>query len=164
MNTYLEAANHLQYEPVTGFFTWLHIDAVRPHLRGKSAGCAYSDGYVYIRFNGKRLLAHRLAWIKVHKQMPDRQIDHINMCRSENRIDNLRLATLTDNNRNRKAQSNNTSGYKGVTFHKGTGRFQAKICVNKRRISLGYFESAERASIAYQKAAKEHHGDFARFQ
>jgi len=164
MNTYSEAADYLQYEPATGLFTWARIDAVRPNLRGKNAGCAYSDGYVYIRFNGKRLLAHRLAWIKVHKQMPDAQIDHINMCRSDNRIDNLRIASVTDNNRNRKAKSNNTSGFKGVTFHKGTNKFNAKICVNKRRISLGYFDSAEQASVVYQQAAREHHGNFARFQ
>ena len=160
---YQKAAFVLYYDQVAGFFVWMNVTSVRPHLRGKLAGSLYSDGYIYIRFEGKRLLAHRLAWVIATGNLPNCPIDHIDMNRANNSLFNLRLASVTENNRNRVKQSNNTSGYKGVTFHKGTGKYHAKICVNKQRISLGYFKSANEASLAYQQAAKEHHGEFARF-
>jgi hypothetical protein len=161
---YKAAADRLSYDPLTGALNWIAPPSVRSHLRGKQAGSKYSDGYVYVRYDGRRLLAHRLAWIKLTGVAPDGQIDHINMIRSDNRACNLRLASVAENNRNRTLQSNNTSGYKGVTFHKGTGKYQAKICVNKKRISLGYFSDAESAAQAYQKAVGRHHGQFARSQ
>jgi len=161
---YMNAADRLSYDPLTGSLNWVKPPSVRAHLRGKSAGSKYSDGYVYVRYEGRRLLAHRLAWIKLTGKPPDGQIDHINMIRSDNRACNLRLASIAENNRNRTMQSNNTAGHKGVSFHKGTGKYQAKICVNKRRISLGYFAEAASAAEAYQKAVGEHHGQFARFK
>ena len=159
---YKYVASLLEYDPQSGGFTWTNCKDVLTRLRGKPAGCTYLDWYVYIRHGGRRLLAHRIAWVKLHGALPDSHIDHINMNRSDNRRDNLRHATLSENNRNRAKQSNNTSGYKGVTFHCRTGKYQAKICINKRRISLGYFDDPSIASEAYQQAAKEHHGEFAR--
>ena len=159
---YKYVASLLEYDPENGEFTWTSCKEVLTRLRGKAAGSTYSDGYVYIRYGGRRLLAHRIAWVKLYGVLPECSIDHINMNKSDNRQNNLRSATLTENNRNRAKQSNNTSGYKGVTFHRGTGKYQAKICVNKQRISLGYFDDPLVASGAYQQAAKEHHGEFAR--
>ena len=161
---YMAAAERLIYCPLDGSFNWGQSSDVRPHLRGKPAGSKFSDGYVYITHEGKRLLAHRLAWVKLTGSAPEGQMDHVNMVRSDNRASNLRLASVTENNRNRTRQANNTSGYKGVTFHKGTGKYQAKICANKKRISLGYFADAATAAQAYQNAVGEHHGQFARFQ
>lgn len=161
---YDEAAQRLLYDPLTGLFVWAASPNVRPHLRGKPAGSKFSDGYVYITHDRKRLLAHRLAWVKLTGSVPSSQMDHINMARSDNRAANLRLASVSENNRNKSRQANNTSGYKGVTFHKGTGKYQAKICVNKKRISLGYFADADTAAQAYKQAVGGHHGNFARFQ
>lgn len=163
MDAYQRAARCLEYNRVAGEFVWANTEAIRANIRGKPAGSVYSDGYVYIRFEGKCLLAHRLAWVIMTGLLPSGPIDHIDMDRANNSAFNLRLASVTQNNRNRRAQSNNTSGHKGVTFHKGTGKYHAKICANKKRISLGYFNSAEQAALAYQQAAKEHHGEFARF-
>lgn len=162
VDRYIEAASHVTYNPDDGTFRWKRTSLIRQRFHLQRAGSHRADGYVYITLAGRKLLAHRLAWLMAYGELPPENIDHINMDRSDNRIANLRSASVTDNNRNRRAQSNNTSGYKGVTFHKGTGKYHAKICVNKRRISLGYFDAAEHAALAYQKAAKEHHGDFAR--
>lgn len=162
-NVYYRVAQLLEYDRVDGTFRWRKSEQIAHNLRGRVAGSRYADGYVYIRFEGKRLLAHRLAWLIVTGRLPLGPIDHVNMDRSDNSIANLRCATVTQNNRNRGPQSNNTSGHKGVTFHKATRKYHAKICVNKKRISLGYFDSVEQAAIAYQHAAKEHHGEFARF-
>lgn len=160
---YYEAAKLIGYERETGRLYWLDDERNQRNLRGTSAGSKYQDGYTYIRFRGKTLCAHRVAWVIEHGVLPEQQIDHINMDRSDNRTYNLRLATYAANNQNRKAQSNNTSGFKGVTLHKASGKYQAKIRANKKTRSLGYFRTALEASQAYQAAAKEHHGEFARF-
>ena len=161
---YEQAAIRLDYDCETGQFSWTK-SSMSPHgSNGKPAGCKFADGYVYIRYLGKPLLAHRIAWLKAYGELPNGQLDHVNMNRSDNRISNLRVASFSENNRNKAIQSNNTSGHKGVCFHKGTNKFHAKITVNKKTISLGYFKTLEEAASEYQQAVKEHHGEFARPQ
>jgi hypothetical protein len=160
---YIAAAELMDYDKDTGILSWKNPDDANNKRKHKHVGSTYSDGYMYVKFSGISLLVHRLVWLKVNGVLPNGCIDHINMNRSDNRICNIRIASFSENSRNRKAQSNNTSGYKGVTFHKSTGKFHARICVDGRRISLGYFVSVEDAAIVYQKAAKEYHGEYARF-
>lgn len=130
-------------------------------VKGCASGYQRKDGYRYVRANKVKFFEHRLIWFIVLGELPE-QIDHVNMCRYDNRWSNLRAATPAENNRNRKAQSNNALGIKGVWQHKKTGRYKAIIYVDKRRIMLGTFNTPEEASEAYQRAAKEHHGTFAR--
>jgi hypothetical protein len=150
-----------EYNAEEGVIRWKSCEECPTHLRGRIAGEKGSDGYRYIKLNGRRTGAHRIAWILHYKEIPD-QIDHINMVRSDNRVANLRNASIAENNRNRRKQSNNTSGYKGVTFHKASKKYNAKIMADKKRYSLGHFNTAEEASIAYQTAARSLHGQFAR--
>jgi hypothetical protein len=89
------------------------------------------------------------------------QCDHRNRDRLDCRRDNLRLATPDLNGRNRSSYSNNTSGYKGVSFDKRTGRWEASIKLNYRKQFLGYFDTAQDAALAYDAAAREAHGAFA---
>ena len=152
----------LHYDPPTGVFRWRH-EPKRGMQPWDVAGNIDRQGYVQIKIGGKVLMAHRLAWLYVHGELP-KQVDHKNMTRSDNRIDNLRAADNSCNGMNKRMQSNNTTGYKGVTFHKGTGRYHAKIQANGVRKSLGYYETAEQAHKAYMTAAGELHGQFARFQ
>lgn len=152
----------LDYDKNSGELRWKQNELVRKDLRGQIAGWLSQDGYRYLKIDNKRLCAHRVVWMLYHKEIPD-QIDHINMDRADNRIANLRNACIAENNRNRTKQSNNTSGFKGVTFHKSTKKYHAKIMVNKVRHSLGYFENAETASVAYQNASRELHGNFSRY-
>lgn len=152
---------HLDYDPLTGIFLWKK-PTNRNVIKGVVAGATDGLGYRTIAILGKRYMAHRLAWIYVHGTLP-KQIDHINMVRDDNRIANLRPATNAENNWNRKVQSNNRSGYKGVTYHKQTKKFHAKICANGIKKSLGYYGTAEEAHQAYVKASGELHGQFARF-
>lgn len=152
----------LHYDPPTGVFRWRHTPK-RGMKPWDVAGNIDRQGYVQIKIGGKVLMAHRLAWLYVHGELP-KQVDHKNMTRSDNRIDNLRAADNSCNGMNKRMQSNNTTGYKGVTFHKGTGRYHAKIQANGVRKSLGYYETAEQAHKAYMTAAGELHGQFARFQ
>jgi hypothetical protein len=154
----------LDYDPDTGRMTWRVRDDVpaswNTRYAGKPAGRIARNGYHEVAIGARLYGAHRLAWAIVHGEMPSAQIDHINRDPSDNRLVNLRAATQVENCQNTGKHSNNTSGFKGV--HQHSGRWQARIRVNGRRLWLGYFETAEEAGDAYERAAREHHGRFAR--
>lgn len=86
--------------------------------------------------------------------------DHIDRNTFNNRRYNLRPATMSENATNRSLQKNNTSGVKGVYWHKGMQKWRAQINVNKKRINIGYFNTIEEATIARLAKAKELHGEF----
>ena len=152
--------NFLSYNELTGHLTWTgHMN----NLIGKKAGVQGKDGYRYVRFNNYRIAEHRICWLIATGEIPI-QIDHINQIRNDNRLCNLRAANNSQNSMNKKIQSNNTTGFKGVSFHKKSNKFCAKICLNGNRKSLGYFQTAEQAHQAYVKALGELHGKFARHQ
>lgn len=90
-------------------------------------------------------------------------IDHRNGNKLDNRIENLRPATKSENGMNCKNRKNNTTGFKGVTFFKKSKCFQAFITVDRKQKYLGSFPTAKEAHVAYCAAATELHGAFARF-
>lgn len=94
----------------------------------------------------------------------ERLIDHINGNRLDNRRENLRIATKSQNCHNQGIQSTSTSGYKGVTWHSGrrVNKWIAQISFNGRRIYLGCFDDIHVAAHEYNKAAIKYHGEFAR--
>ena len=89
-------------------------------------------------------------------------VDHIDNDRTNNNIDNLRFASFSENGGNQTKRSNTSSVYKGVSFHKGNNKWYAQIQVNKCRKSLGYFEDEKEAAKAYNDAAAELFGEFAK--
>ena len=102
----------------------------------------------------------RLVWIWNNGEPGmNVDIDHINRDRHDDRIENLRLATDSENSSNRGLYRNNTSGYKGVSFKQG--KWVAQIMVNYTARYLGIFATKEEAVAAYQQAAAEMHGAFA---
>lgn len=96
-------------------------------------------------------------------EWPSDDLDHINMCKTDNRIINLRQCNDTLNSFNRpKKDDARHSQYKGVDLHKG--RWRARIRPGDgTRIELGHFATEDQAAEAYREAAKKYHGEFARF-
>lgn len=151
----------LSYDPETGHFTWIEWQG-GPVRVGQRAGNKGRMGYRYIQIAGRRTSEHRLAWLFVHEVEPPEQVDHINGIKDDNRIANLRLATNAENNRNVGKQSNNKSGFKGVTWHTSAKKFQARIMANGKYKHLGLFQTAAAAAFAYDQAAADLHGSFAK--
>lgn len=88
-------------------------------------------------------------------------IDHINRDPLDFRKENLRNATKQQNSCNQGIRQTNTSGYKGVSWHKRRKKWQANICVNYKNMYLGIYNSCELAALAYNEAARKYHGNFA---
>jgi hypothetical protein len=89
-------------------------------------------------------------------------VDHIDGDKLNNTRANLRLCTMAENQANRSAQSNNKTGYKGVSFCKKTGRYRAQLVNESRIYRIGRFDTAEEAARAYDAVAKQTAGEFAR--
>ena len=140
----------LRYEPETGAFFWKQN---RYASRvGKPAGGISDLGYLKITVDGKRYMAHRLAWLIVHGVFPPEHMDHIDGDRANNRIGNLRPCTAGEN------RQNAISSIKtGSSWNKNKHKWQATIMINRKSKHLGYFNSMEEAHAAYCKAKSEMH-------
>jgi hypothetical protein len=125
---------------------------VRWNNTGKVAGYINDRGYRVIELSGKRFKAHRIAWTLFHGKPPVGEIDHINRQKSDNRIDNLRDTNTKGNMQNRGLQKNNTSGHRGVVWHKRDAQWRARIKVNNIQHHLGAFDKFEDAVTARQVA------------
>lgn len=128
---------------------------------GKVAGSLQTNGYRYIRVDRKLLLYHRVVWAMSYGAWPDSDIDHIDMNPANNRLANLRVATDSENMRNRRAQINNTSGVKGLCFDKTNNLWKGQIWLTGKNHTKS---SKDRAIVESWLAEKrrELHGEFAR--
>lgn len=137
---------------------------LRPHCRKtERVGCLRPDGYVRVRIDRHHIFAHHLVWALHYGEWPTQDIDHEDRNRSNNVIENLRLANDSQNHANQKMSPLNTTGYKGVT-RTPYGKFHAYLQKNGKVYHLGSHETPELAHAAYCDAAVKHHGEFARFE
>jgi hypothetical protein len=127
----------------------------------------YAVGQVMLGFkNQKRTWMHReILGVRNHKKI---EVDHINGNGLDNRRCNLRVCSHSQNSRNRKIQTNNKTGYKGVnvrlacTIRKYCASLNVNINYKRKCYHLGYFKTAKEAALAYNNKAKEIYGEFAK--
>lgn len=150
----------LNYDPDTGSFTWSEKIG-RKVVVGSVAGCLTKAGYIVIGVWGKLYYAHQLAWFYQTGVWSPR-VDHRDGDGSNNRWSNLRAASAQQNALNSRRAVSNTSGLKGVSWHKGAGRWSAYIVIDGRKRHLGMHDRPEDAHAAYLAAATAVHPEFAR--
>ena len=157
----------LDYDPDTGVLRWTRrpeshfkrrSDFIGWNKRypGKVTGSKDGQGYLSVRISGRLFLAHRVAWALHQGVWPADQIDHIDGCRTNNRISNLRAVTREENGRNQRIYRNNNSGVVGVFLDKQKNRWKAQINANGRQISLGNFEDFLDAVASRKRAEREY--------
>lgn len=155
----------VDYNKKTGKFTWKTRGEMSKSWNSKWAGKPAFDtlhpyGYRKGRFGRFELLAHRVAWAVSYGFWPEEEIDHIDRNPDNNKIENLRLATPSNNQWNKAKYKTNTSGYKGVTWSKDKGKWMARCSAFGKEKFLGYFDDAKSASEAYCAYSKDRHGDY----
>lgn len=123
---------------------------------GREAGWIGSDGYRRVTIGDRSYLAHRVIWLINYGSWPANEIDHLDQCRTNNRLSNLREATTAQNAKNRTLPSNNRSGHIGVR-QADSGRWRAEIKVLGKKHFLGTFDNKD-AAIAARKSAEISHG------
>lgn len=170
--TQCELMKYLEYNKDTGDFIW-RVRSVRipqdktwnKRFSGTVAGNVNDSGngkkYIDINLNilslGK-FRAHRLAWIYMHGDIDkDLEIDHIDGNGTNNSLDNLRLVKPSVNMKNQRFRESNSTGFTGVSLNSITGKYEAYITVNRKRLHLGHFSSLDSAAKV-RKAAELTYG------
>ena len=142
----------LTYSPESGELRW----KVKPSVgvnAGDIAGTHNNRGYIQVSIKRKLYLAHRIAWALHYGIDPYPHIvDHKEGVEEGNGINNLRVASWGQNVANVARRANNTSGHRGVTYHKKKKKWVAQIDVNGKRIYLGAYKCKEEAINARLKA------------
>ena len=164
-NSIASFSDVMEYNPETGIVTAKVGFSNRP--AGMPIGSNTSYGYLATSLFGKKVQIHRLAWFLHYGEWPEMDIDHINGIKKDNRISNLRLATISQNQFNKPIQKNNSSGVKGVYWNKRDNKFIASVQHQGKKHTAGRFDDLESAKKAVEdlrvKLAGEfcNHGEFA---
>lgn len=158
-----ELKSRVHYDPDTGVFTWIWLPNKAQRVKiGDIAGYVNKLGYSQLMIDRKTYKSHRLAWLYVYGSFPILFLDHIDGNPTNNRISNLRECTNAENLKNVGITNQNTSGFKGVGWYKPLNKWRSQASIDDKLHHIGYFTTPEEASEAYQKFAKEHHGEFYR--
>jgi HNH endonuclease/AP2 domain len=150
----------LHYDPKTGQFRWRERPGGR-HSPSAGHVSRQQDGR-YFKIDGSIYSEHKLAWFYMTGRWCKPTIDHRDGNITNNRWNNLRRATASQNNANRRRPRHNTSGYKGVYRSRRSGQWCAHIGRNGQTIHLGTFPTPQAAHAAYLAAARKLFGEFAR--
>jgi HNH endonuclease len=150
------------YDSNTGVLYWRKPNPYDRHNRpGDVAGGLEFLGYLTVFINGKVYKLSRVAWVMSRGPIPHGyEVDHRNRIKTDNRLDNLRLSTRSQNMMNTDKYNHGNNLYRGVTFHKKSGKHRARITKDGKRYSLGLFITAEAAREARIKKEVEMYGEF----
>ena len=128
---------------------------------GSSIGNFRKDGYLQAEINRHKYLLHRLIYIYHYGTAP-KYIDHINGIKSDNKIENLRSATYSENNRNAKRRKNSSSGVKNVSWYPNAQKWAVRIYYEGKNKYFGSFDTKEEAETVAKLNRELLYGDFAR--
>jgi len=131
----------------------------RKAKKGCRAGTDSATGYLQMSIFGKGYTTHRIVFLYHHGYLP-KYVDHINGIKSDNRIENLRSCTKTQNGQNSKIWKNNKSGIKGVCWDRWKKAWVAYVSVNGKSLNLGRFWDKEVAGQVVRIERIKHHGEF----
>lgn len=150
----------LSYDPITGEWRWLNPTSYNV-VPGQVAGTISFHGYLIITIGGVKHRASRLAQLYMTGSWPAEEMDHINRCKLDERWENLREVTRSENSLNRNLQANNTSGARGVHWDVSRSKWSVQVKTGGATYSVGRFDSFEEAVAARDSAAETLHGNFA---
>lgn len=143
-----------------GCLFWKKPSKYKPFLLGRRAGYINEINRSVIMINQNAFLSSRIIFLW-HKGWLPEIVDHENNNPLDDRIENLRAANYSQNNRNCTSAKNSTSKYLGVGRYKGNPAWIARIVSNGKRTNIGSFSSEDEAALAYNKYAVIIHGEFA---
>ena len=161
LHTHAEITSILHYDPLTGLFRW-KVNTRGKLNKDKVAGSVRKDGYVFIGIGRTKYRSARLAWFYMKKRWPKRFVDHKDGEPSNNRWKNLRQADEYTNQQNRRGSRFTTNPYKGIYWSKRARKWAASIRKDGKERYLGLHLSALHAAKAYDAAAMELFGEFAK--
>ena len=149
----------MHYDPETGVFT--HLQSRGKGRAGQTVGKVNVHGYVEMRVFNRLFGAHQLAFIYMTDRYPQRPmtVDHINGDKTDNRWCNLRIADYYGQSWNTGPHKTNKSGLKGAWPCKTTGRWISMLEMDRKRIWIGRFDTAEDAHKAWINTARNLRGD-----
>lgn len=155
----------LSYDPRTGLIATrcregddAYTVAFNRRYGGRTIGYPMNVGYLFLHLFGHCHLAHRVAWALHHGEWPEGELDHKNGNKTDNRLDNLRIASKSQNKVNSKLAG---SIYKGISRTPNGQRWRAMLLRHGVNTYLGTYDTAEEAAEVYAQAARELHGEFA---
>lgn len=128
---------------------------------GKEAGCVGNRGYLCVGLNYRKYMVHRLIWI-MHGNDPVPMLDHIDGDQLNNRIENLRPANASENQRNQKLRKDSTSGIKGVSWISTRKRWSGQVWHRGKLHRAGDFHDKQECAAAVAQLRQTLHGEFAR--
>ena len=139
------------------------VDRIANRLKGKPAGCLDGRGYLQTKIKNVLYKNHRLIFMMQHGYVPG-IIDHVDGNPLNNKIANLRPATISQNAMNAKVYCTNKSGVQNVSWHKKAKKWEVKLQIKGKRIHFGAFEDIELAVAVAKAIRNKHYKEFAGHQ
>lgn len=152
---------HKLFDYKNGNFYW-KIKTSPKTIIGNLAGTLDGNGYLQIQINKKTYRSHRLIFLYHHGYLPE-FIDHINGIKNDNRIENLRPATKSQNLFNSKLSKINTSGFKGVSWDESHKKWRVRLFINKKSKCFGFYNDIDYAKFIANTMRYKYHQKFANY-
>ncbi len=147
----------LSYDVETGVFRW-RIDTVRCCMGDVAGNTSHKRGYRHITIDYRKYLSHRLAWLYVYGKWPIGNLDHINGDTDDNRISNIRVATIQQNCWNKSLRKDNKLGVRNIR-RRGNG-YRVQILIGRQRVYNKQFKSLEMAIAMRDQQLAAMRGEF----